>query len=241
MSTSWVISILVLVSLHLFFVVFGVFFFRIVVSSSGIVYNLCLLVCLAGLRTVLCTKNMLNKLRCLGSRYKRYPGTRPCDNGGLLTPRHCSLLFEMRSLRWQGSVSSSPIRLRCCSLRRTDVRLLCPNFQAHGASASFTCTRFTRELGCSHDLGVGRKWRPGVMLAASVWLRRLPYILSRMHVGRCQSSAGYICLPTCAQKGSGDIFTQELWPRVLWGLILNGNSDKCTCPWSPCLIGKQVT
>lgn len=81
-------------------------------------------------------------------------------------------------------------------------------------------------LGRSHDLGVGRKRRPGVMPAASVRLRCLPDFLSGMRVGRCQHPVGRSCLPTCAQKGSGDVFTQELSSSGSGNVILNNNSNK---------------
>ena len=46
----------------------GFFFFRITVSNLGKVHNLYFFVCLAGPRTVLCTKKMLSEFRCLGSQ-----------------------------------------------------------------------------------------------------------------------------------------------------------------------------
>lgn len=56
-------------------------------------------------------------------------------------------------------------------------------------------------------------------LAASLWRRGLPDVLSGMHVGRRQNSAGQICHATCAQNGSGDVFAQKLWPTGFWGVI----------------------
>lgn len=79
-----------------------------------------------------------------------------------------SLAFDIKSLTWQVQVSSFPVKLLLW-LRampgRWEAGLLWPNSQAHGASASFTWTRFTRWWDCSHDLDVGRKWSPCVMPA----------------------------------------------------------------------------
>ena len=58
-------------------------------------------------------------------------------------------------------------------------------------------------------------------------LRCLLNTLSKTQAGKCQMPAGWICLPTHAQKHCQDVHTGVVVRGVLWNQALNGNSSKC--------------
>lgn len=66
------------------------------------------------------------------------------------------------------------------------------------------------------------------MLAVSLCgLRCLLNILSKTQAGKRQMPAGWICLPTHAQKDCQNVNTGVVVRGVLRNHALNGNSSKC--------------